>query len=283
MDNKTAVEAFRNKWSTFDSYTTKLEDLILSLLKGENIDFHLVEKRTKSVESFESKISRKNEKYGNALSEITDISGLRVILYYNDHVEKIDRIIRDNFIVDEKNTVDKRTILDEDQFGYQSYHYVIQLNDSRSSLPEWKIFKDLIAEIQVRTVMQHAWASISHQLEYKKDYEIPSLLKRKLFRLASLVELADEEFQVVRNEHAKISKAIINREILDNTEIFNELNLNTVSEYFAHPNKLMAEISKALTLAGFTVQALHGEHEDRSKSDLLTLQYLAIIAPWRHP
>ena len=65
-------------------------------------------------------------------------------------------------------------------------------------------FSNLNAEIQIRTVLQHSWASISHELEYKKITKSRSILQRKLFRLASLIELADEEFKSTRDQHNEL-------------------------------------------------------------------------------
>lgn len=187
---------------------------------------------------------------------MTDISGIRIILYYTDQIEIIDKIIRKNFYVDEANTIDKKTVLDTDQFGYLSYHYVIKINDFRSQLPEWDNFKNFTAEIQVRTVMQHAWAAISHQLEYKKGYEIPSPLRRKLFRLAGLVELADEEFQVVRDQHNAVAKAIMDKKSIGNLNIYEELNLNTVINFFAENKDVRKKIEDYSKSVGFLVHPI---------------------------
>lgn len=117
-------------------------------------------------------------------------------------------MIEDNFEIDKKNSVNKAELYDSNQFGYLSVHYIIQLNDIRKKLPEWLTFSNLKAEIQVRTVLQHSWASISHELSYKKGYEIPKELERKLFRLAGLFELADEQFLKIRDEHITLNSSI---------------------------------------------------------------------------
>jgi hypothetical protein len=57
---------------------------------------------------------------------------------------------------------------------------------------------ELCAEIQVRTVLQHAWAAIDHRLNYKRANEIPVELKRQLFRISALLEVADDQFESVR-------------------------------------------------------------------------------------
>ena len=59
------------------------------------------------------------------------------------------------------------------------------------------------AEIQIRTSLQDSWATVSHGLQYKVEADVPDSLKRKLFRLAGLFELADEEFLSIKFESKK--------------------------------------------------------------------------------
>ena len=71
-------------------------------------------------------------------------------------------------------------------------------------MTEWKPYGDFVAEIQVRTVIQHAWSAVSHALQYKQEAAIPSKLQRRLHRIAGLFELADEEFVGLRNERESV-------------------------------------------------------------------------------
>jgi hypothetical protein len=89
---------------------------------------------------------------------------------------------------------------DPDRFGYRSDHYVIGLSEPRSALVEWAGYTDLDAEIQVRTVMQHAWASVDHKIRYKRRDDLPSGLQRRLSRLSAILETADEQFSAIQEE-----------------------------------------------------------------------------------
>src|SRR5262249_26517335 len=73
----------------------------------------------------------------------------------------------------------------------------------RAALVEWRAYEDFHAEIQVRTVIQHAWSSISHALNYKQELAVPSLLQRRLNRIAGLFELADEEVVGIRDQRLR--------------------------------------------------------------------------------
>ena len=188
----------------YEAFTQRLEDLLRQLLESDEVKYHLIESRTKDVESLCEKACRPGKSYAHPLEEITDLSGIRIILYYLDDVDRVANLIRREFRVDEPHSVDKSQHLKENEFGYLSIHFVVQLSDARSLLTEWHEFAELKAEIQIRTVLQHAWAAISHVLQYKSKYYAPKQLRRKLFRLSGLLELADEEFMALRDIHDQI-------------------------------------------------------------------------------
>ena len=75
----------------------------------------------------------------------------------------------------------------EERFGYQSVHYLVALKEDRTSLSEYLQYKGLIAEIQVRTILQHAWAEIEHDIQYKSSETIPQPIRRRFMQLAGLL------------------------------------------------------------------------------------------------
>lgn len=230
------------------AFTSMLYELMKSLLNSSSVKYHVVESRTKSIESLIEKIERKGIK--NVQDEITDVSGVRIILYYQDDVDRITDLIKENFKIDEKNSINKGDLYDSNEFGYLSTHYIVSLDNKRNKLPEWKSFDKLKAEIQVRTVLQHSWASISHELTYKKGYEIPRELQRRLFRLAGLFELADEQFLQIRDEHNKLKETI--RKISKTNELeTEEINLLTLKYSFSEENEIYNKIAGLAIQSGF--------------------------------
>lgn len=188
-------EAIRLQYQTF---TSKMHRLLEELIVSRGVDIVTMESRAKTIESFQGKIERDDKDYADPLKEITDLSGVRIITYYNKDVDAICELITAEFEVDEANSIDKRKIIEEDRFGYLSSHLVVALNSNRSTLAEWSHFSTFKCEIQVRSVLQHAWAAIDHKLRYKTEESIPVYLKRKLYRLSALLELADDEFESIR-------------------------------------------------------------------------------------
>lgn len=186
------INEFESKKAIYLECENIIKRLIDSLIKAEKINVHAIESRVKEIESLKKKIEKK-EKY-NSINEITDIIGLRLITYFEDDVDKIANLLKKEFILDEINSVDKRTKDNPEEFGYSSLHYILKLKEPRASLPEYKHFKDINFEIQIRSVLQHAWAEIEHDLGYKSKKEIPHSIRRDFSRVSSLLELADKEF-----------------------------------------------------------------------------------------
>lgn len=197
-------EAYQAERPTHLSFTRALEALLRQLLDQAAIPYAQIESRTKDIPNFVSKLRRKHEKYDNPLSEVTDLVGLRIVLFYLDDVERVSELIEQQFAIDAKHSADKSAALDPDRFGYLSVHHVVRLTSSRNDLLEWKHFDGLCAEIQVRTVLQHAWAAISRKLAYASVHEAPRDLQRNLNRLSALLELADDEFLEIRTAREEI-------------------------------------------------------------------------------
>jgi hypothetical protein len=110
----------------------------------------------------------------------------------------VDGCIREQFQLLEQ--VDHTAFLEkEERLGYQSVHYLVRLTGPRTRLPEYQRFDGFIAEIQVRTVLQHAWAEIEHDIQYKSAVTIPTEIRRRFMALAGLLEIADREFQQIQD------------------------------------------------------------------------------------
>lgn len=172
--------------------------LISSLLQNHSFHIHSISSRTKTIDSFKEKISRPDKNY-DQLKDITDIVGIRITTYFSDELDKVSELIKSQFKVDLENSIDKRKSLEPDKFGYMSLHLVAEHNNIRTNLPEYSLFADMKFEVQIRSILQHAWAEIEHDLGYKSEIEIPNIVKRKFSRLSGLLELVDDEFVSIKN------------------------------------------------------------------------------------
>jgi ppGpp synthetase/RelA/SpoT-type nucleotidyltranferase len=222
--------------------------LIIELLKIQGIKTHLIEGRAKTVDSFIEKIRRPGKSYDNPLEELPDLSGVRIIVYYLDDVEKVAKILSSEFTVIESETSHLASEYSPDKFGYISLHSVVCLSSDRENLPEWRAYKGYRSEIQIRTVLQHSWAAVSHALQYKHESDVPKQLRRKLYRLAGLFELADEEFISVRAETEILR--VKTAEALDHGNIEVCLNSISLKEFSQRWSKLEA-LKKLMESIGY--------------------------------
>ena len=157
-------DRYRARRATYESMTTRLRALIADLINDAGLDVIQVDGRAKTVDSFVEKIGRKGKKYEDPFADMTDLVGLRIITYYHEDVARIGEILKGEFKIDEKNSVDKIAGLAADRFGYLSVHYIVSLSPARRQLAEWRQYAGIRAEIQVRTALQHAWAAVQHKI-----------------------------------------------------------------------------------------------------------------------
>lgn len=197
---ETKIEAYRNVRDVYCEFTLFLENFLSKLLNQEEIQYVDLQYRTKSIDSFEDKIHRKNHPR-NPLTKFTDLSGSRIILYYPEDIKDVEDLIRENFIIDWENTVNKKEQLPENTFGYSGIHYIVLIPYSiRKENPDLDKYKSMKHEIQIHTLCQYAWSTIQRKIEYKSEELISPILSRKLARLCALLELADDEFQRIQQE-----------------------------------------------------------------------------------
>ena len=188
-----------------------VERLIRELIDDEGIRFVDVVSRVKTRASLAEKIVRKGEGRYQKIDDITDICGVRVITYFEGDVRRVCDILEREFKVDRQNSVDKSQPADPDRFGYRSVHFVVSHAVGRKRLRENRRFTAFKVEIQIRSILQHAWAEIEHDMGYKSADEVPALVKRKFSRLAGLLELADEEFMTIRKELDDYEKNLVKK------------------------------------------------------------------------
>jgi putative GTP pyrophosphokinase len=187
-------------------FTNAMNRLISQLLTAAKIDAAPLEARTKTASSFAEKRTRKRGKYNNPLIQMTDLVGLRIILYYPGDVAAVGDLIEREFAIDWENSYRDDPSNEPDRFGYRSDHYIVRLKEPRLTLSEWSPYRDDCAEIQVRTVMQHAWAAVDHRIRYK-GADLPPDLQRRLYRLSALLEVADGQFASLQDAAAEATSA----------------------------------------------------------------------------
>lgn len=222
MPDKNANVATYEKWYSdnkdlYSACAITVQKLIDTLLSQEGVPFHSIQYRIKTQDSFLAKCD--NPKYTDPVNEITDVCGLRVITYTNKDVSRICEIIEQNFSVDKKNSINKAEQMHTNEVGYLSIHYIVGLSPSRKRLPEYRPYANIKFEIQVRTLLQHAWAEIEHDRSYKFSGELPAELKRRFYLVAGSLELMDREFDRLSEEIDIYAKEVQSKTATGNLDV----------------------------------------------------------------
>ncbi len=149
--------------------------------------------RTKDPESFATKAILKG--YDRPPEEIGDKAGIRATAVYERDLKTIEDIVRRLFHV--IRTESKLDALAYNEFGYLGIHCDCTLLDHDANGEDADL-RGKRLEIQIRTIVESAWAEVSHEQLYKPAADVPDDLKRQIHRLVALVELFDSEVERFR-------------------------------------------------------------------------------------
>lgn len=188
---------YDNHHTLYKAYAECVKTLLESLLKQNKLPYHSITCRVKDRDSFLAKFERKGY---SQIEEITDVAGVRIIAHTTSDELAISELIRREFKYDNSQSGDKADGLKDDQVGYLSIHFIAELNATRSRLGEYSAYKGLKCEIQVRTLLQHAWAEIEHDRNYKFGGVLPKDIRRRFYLVAGALELMDAEFERLSKE-----------------------------------------------------------------------------------
>ena len=190
------VKAYQAEFPRYQTYAKALERVLKNAC-ALSIPEAVVQARPKSISSFAEKCVRKLAKYPNPVRQLTDLCGGRVIAQTLEQVEAVKWFVERNFTIDERD--DKGLLLSEDKFGYRDMHYLVRLKPERAALigftaEEIAVIENRVAELQVRSVVQHAWADILHDRMYKTPLRLSPEAKRTGALLAAIMEDGDRSF-----------------------------------------------------------------------------------------
>lgn len=188
MDRKTLHRQYDEKLKRFRNLQTAAHGQLHHAINGKRIKIHSLSSRLKDFDSFAEKAVRKN--LTDPFSQIRDVLGFRVICLFLSDLPKVGEVVKDTFkLIDENNKIDGRP---KNVFGYMDIQYVVALKDNAPN--------DMLGvpfEIQVRTIAQDAWASVSHHLAYKQPDAIPEEWQRDFQALSALFYVADQHFRIL--------------------------------------------------------------------------------------
>lgn len=245
-DAKRIGAEYEDLRSSYGEFTESLRVLIRGLLSAADLSIDQVTARPKETASVIEKVDRRHYR---TIDEITDKCGIRVITRYSSDIETVSNVLANEFDVIE---VVEHGTQNPDSFGYASKHLLVRLSDRRAQLPEWKKHEGFVAEIQIRSILQHAWATISHSLDYKLEADVPVPVRRRLYRVAALLETGDEIFDTFRAEVEDLRRDYENDAASDK---WTELPLDLDSLRAAWPRFDRRSVADTAIAAGWTEPA----------------------------
>ncbi len=209
------IDRFKAVRPTYELFSSFLSDVLTQAKRG-TAPAAIVEARPKSIPSFAEKILRKRSSYqktadgqsDDPLARMTDLAGARVVTQTAAEVRKVCQFIEAAFDVDWPNSEDVSQRLKPTEFGYRSVHYIVRVDSKKLKgagitveVPAELAVSGALtggqpprAEIQVRTLLEHAAAALGHDSLYKTEIEAPDRIKRHHATLAAMLEDVDTGF-----------------------------------------------------------------------------------------
>ena len=185
------------------------ERLSAAIGADDRIHLHAIEPRVKTRTSLENKLREKLATDSDA--RVEDVLGVRIITYFRDDAIWVEQLVRDMLRVHEGTYADKAALLEDREFGYRSIQFLATMpwalddghlptiiRERRKPPP----LSPAVVEIQIRSILEHGWAEIEHGLVYKSGRPLPRPIRRRFALAAALIENADEQLEVIRDQLA---------------------------------------------------------------------------------
>ncbi len=209
---------------TYESYNEYFNDIIKKVVERlqQNVKLSAqptYKSRVKSFNSYYKKVLRlkpQSVEQGFDLIYLTDMMGIRMICAFLEDINIAVEQIKTLFDIKEVEVKGAEKKFSE--FGYESTHVLVKIpDDFRPELTgKYEKLKpisdEIVCEIQIRTILQDAWAEVEHELIYKTEFnpfDIP--LRRKLASINASLTLADITFQEIRDYQNKLQKELDER------------------------------------------------------------------------
>jgi len=192
---------YEDLYPVYDEILQSLNVQVRSVLKAGG-SFSTIKCRVKRFETyFDKLIKMSHHDQGSDAAVITDLLGLRIVCPFLEDLKVVENLIKTNFNVVEIERKGLRRPVGE--FGYDSVHFLIRIDPiyRKRELP----YTASVCEVQLRTILQDAWAEVEHELIYKSDITLPNeSIRRKLASLNATLTLSDLIFQEIRDYQKEI-------------------------------------------------------------------------------
>ena len=264
MAKALSEQELRNHYAAVSKRYTSLCDEALfildQVLEDSGIRVAMLEHRVKSESSFVAKALAKEI---SDFSSITDIAGIRVVCLFISDLPRLGEIISESFDVIAVD--DKVEGYSASQFGYMSVHYLVRMKPQYAG-PRYAGIAGLALEIQIRTLLMHSWANVSHYLSYKSDTDIPDELKHGFNAISGLFYMADKHFELFFQSSIKSREAAVKSLSSQQPDLKQDVNLDSITAYLARkfPDRT---VSDEVTVSRLVAELLESGFKRLDKVD----------------
>lgn len=182
--------SYVEKLSLYEEYASRIRNLLQDLIEREGVEHHAIEGWAKTPSDLMRTLTAMR---GDGPADV-DLVTVRVLLRFPEDVYRIEDVVRAEFEVDGSRSVPSSGLEDPFRFGYPAVVYTLALSGERAGLREWEKYRGLSFRLELRTMLQEAWATIAPKVDLNVSTVSEKKIKRKLVRLAALLEEADEGF-----------------------------------------------------------------------------------------
>jgi ppGpp synthetase/RelA/SpoT-type nucleotidyltranferase len=187
---KKFIDEYKIKQSIYEDFAENVDSFLKILLRNNEFRYQAVFSRGKEPGSLLRKIIEDKELQKlKSVTEIDDLAGCRIIFYLDKDIERFR-----NHIYKEFNVIKEELKYSEDE--YNALHFVVTLNKDRLKLMEYAKYSSLKCEIQLTTVLYHAWSEMNHDIIYKPQKELSNFDKQAF-------DLLKKQFADVMKNHIK--------------------------------------------------------------------------------
>jgi ppGpp synthetase/RelA/SpoT-type nucleotidyltranferase len=266
--------------------------------------------RAKEIESLRRRLTEEGKLETQTLErDRRDLAGARLIFYTNNDVKIFEQssLIHDNFEIEHESTKIHHPTPENPRAQYRGVHYTVRLSEDRLRLPEYSRFASLRCEIQIQTILEHAWAETSHDILYKSrlgdGYGGKAMkgIERRFVRIMDKYLIpAGYEFQKAQQDYERLlrGKQLFDKDITkllddaqnnnDRYEILSGLKDYAIPNYDDLPvayHGLKGSLLKAVTAARTTepvpIDTTYGS-VDGFKADAVTKLVVEIVENLRY-
>jgi ppGpp synthetase/RelA/SpoT-type nucleotidyltranferase len=227
----------REFYIRYEEFAETVKGILETAIEASNLPrAQSIQRRAKSLKSLKERLEESGQTTSqNIENNRRDLAGVRIIFYTNTDVDGFlnSRLIFENFDIQRNGTRIHHPTKENEERRYRAIHYTVRLKDDRAKLPEYSKFRGMLCEIQVQTILNHAWSETSHDIVYKNKPQqgfgstAMESITNRLNRIMDRYLLpAGYEFQRIQHDYQRLQqgKELFEKNVLGMIQTANDNN-----------------------------------------------------------